>query len=67
MTSESTWFPLEHIEWAVETRREGMQWFAVLATDREHLADWRLGLEGTGTPVDPIWGPGSWEDLAAAS
>ncbi len=65
LTGESTWFPIERSEWAMETRREGMEWFVVLATDREHLADWRLGLESTGTPVDRIWGPGSWEDLPA--
>jgi hypothetical protein len=33
---------------------------------RRNLVYWRPGLETTRTPVEILWGPGSWEDLRSA-
>jgi hypothetical protein len=64
---EATWFPLELLLTAHDTAQESRSWYVVLATEREHLADWRPELELTGTPVDALWGPGIWSELCAAA
>jgi hypothetical protein len=41
-------------------------WYVVLAYDHERLGYWRpSGVELTTTPVNRLWGPGSWDELRA--
>jgi hypothetical protein len=63
---EGTWFPIDLIPEADTRERENRTWFVVMATDREHPLDWQLGFEVTATPIDPLWGPGSWDAMVDA-
>jgi hypothetical protein len=63
---EATWFPIELLPTTHDPSQESRSWHVVLATEREHLADWRPELELTGTPVAALWGPGTWSALCAA-
>ncbi len=62
----STWFALETIGTVVGCDRPGGVFHVVLAGAREHVADWCPDSQQTATPIDALWGPGTWNELTAA-
>ncbi len=67
LSGEATWFTLDHLPQAVDEDRDRRIWSVVVAAEREGLSSWRPGFECTRTPVDRVWGPGSWQDLLDAA
>ena len=62
---EATCFPLEPYFMDSDRQHEHRNWHVLLAIDNEDLLRWRpSGFELSRAAVDPLWGPGSWEELA---
>lgn len=63
---EGTQFPLELLPQVRDEDAREPVWYVLLGALDEQLEWWRPGIEGTSTPVERLWGPGSWQELKAA-
>lgn len=66
LEGEGTWFPIELIPEADARERDKRTWFVLMAADREQPLHWRSGFEVTASPIDRLWGPGTWDALVPA-
>ncbi len=63
---EATCFPIDHGVMVSELDVPGWMWHVVLAVVDGELLRWRPSeFELMSTPVDQLWGPGSWSELKA--
>jgi hypothetical protein len=69
LEGEAIWCPLDHPQAGVkDAQADERTWYVVLAYDHERLGYWRpSGVELTTTPVNRLWGPGSWDELRAVA
>lgn len=63
---EGTQFPLELLPQVDDEDAREPVWYVLLGALEEQLMWWRPGIEGTNTPVERLWGPGTWRELKAA-
>jgi hypothetical protein len=60
------WLPLAGMSGVPQSERHDLMWYVLLASETERLSEWTPGFATTATPVGPLWGPGSWQQMEAA-
>lgn len=63
---EGTHFALQLLPHVRDEDANERLWYVVRGAFEERLEWWRPGVETTNTPVEWLWGPGTWQEVKAA-